>query len=425
MKKKYTILILSLIATIIPVFVFGEEKPSINIENVSGDGGLEEWFMHAFTYLDVNIGSRAVSVVELGKALGGITALIYFGYLGWQMQTGEKEWAFTPFIRPIFLCIIIINWVEFTNLVKYPFEKLTEYPKTTFSLIEQSASAKRNEVNTKRQEFKDFYNGKTDEARRLFVTLSYEERNQSGIKTIITGTNINGTATIRPDVTFKGLEHYSGFLDGVKTGEWISETFSKIALILLRVCVYLIFFIQKIWIYILVLLGPITVAFSMLPGFDNGFNNWLSKFITVSLYTFVAYTIINLGQQLIVGGYEMEMSRMQAIMDNEDLKNNPLLIANYDIKKMMSNTMMPSIVSYIVTGIGVLMTPTIADTIVSAGSAGLMSKTRGGASKMAAGSRLAGGAIKSIGKTSAARGLAGIAQGLASRAVDGIKKLSK
>jgi hypothetical protein len=46
-------------------------------------------------------------------------------------------------------------------------------------------------------------------------------------------------------------------------------------------------------------------------------------------------------------------------------------------------------VAYIVTGIGVLMTPTIADTIVTAGGAGAMTKMKSAAGKMASSAKTA------------------------------------
>jgi hypothetical protein len=82
-----------------------------------------------------------------------------------------------------------------------------------------------------------------------------------------------------------------------KTQKWTAEVLEAISLTILRVCVYLIFFIQKIWAYVLITLGPIAVGMSLIPGFESSLQNWISKFININLYTFVAYTIINIGQQ--------------------------------------------------------------------------------------------------------------------------------
>jgi hypothetical protein len=67
----------------------------------------------------------------------------------------------------------------------------------------------------------------------------------------------------------------------------VADLIEAVALTILRVCTYLIFFIQKIWAYILITLGPIAVGISIIPGFESAMTNWVSKFINVNLYTFV------------------------------------------------------------------------------------------------------------------------------------------
>ena len=65
--------------------------------------------------------------------------------------------------------------------------------------------------------------------------------------------------------------------------------------------------------YILEVLGPIAIGIAMIPGFENSFNNWVSKYINVNLYTFITYTIINIGQQLIMSAYTMQINRLDTL----------------------------------------------------------------------------------------------------------------
>jgi hypothetical protein len=115
--------------------------------------------------------------------------------------------------------------------------------------------------------------------------------------------------------------------------------------------------------------------------------NWVSKFINVNLYTFVAYTIINIGQQLIISGYQMEIDRYDLLIQNGAIVDYNMLLVYIQSNGMIHTVLFPC-VAYIVTGIGVLMTPTIADTIVSAGGAGAMTKAK------AAGGKIAGATVK-------------------------------
>ena len=78
-------------------------------------------------------------------------------------------------------------------------------------------------------------------------------------------------------------------------------------------------------------------------------------------------------------------------------------------------------VAYIVTGIGVLMTPTIADTIVTAGGAGAMTKMKSAAGKMVSGVKTAVLAVKTGGASAVAAaaksGAAGSASGRVQQAM--------
>ena len=101
-----------------------------------------------------------------------------------------------------------------------------------------------------------------------------------------------------------------------KIQKTLSEIIEAVSLTIIRVCTYLIFFIQKIWSYVLIILGPIAIGISLIPGFENSFSNWVTKFINIHLYTFITYTIINIGQQLIMSGYQMELDRYALIIDS-------------------------------------------------------------------------------------------------------------
>jgi hypothetical protein len=39
----------------------------------------------------------------VGKAIGGLGALMYLGYMGWQMAAGDREWEITPMLKPILI----------------------------------------------------------------------------------------------------------------------------------------------------------------------------------------------------------------------------------------------------------------------------------------------------------------------------------
>ncbi|HAY3557033.1 TPA: hypothetical protein JSQ58_003744 [Elizabethkingia meningoseptica] len=379
MKTKYFTAFICLIAVLAPMFMFGQTNTNYNqlLQFLKGDGAFEKWFMEVFTKLDTQINDNATSASFLGRSIGGFGALCYLGYLGWQMAAGDRQWEITPMLRPIFIGFMLTNWVYFTQMIKYPFEKLAEPSQSIFQDIEKQV----NDVRVKRFE-------KQNQLLEALIKKKAEEDAKSE--------TIDKMGEKSDSSWFDLSDQFDKLIAPIKEFQirmnfemqkLVADLIEAVALTILRVCTYLVFFIQKIWVYILITLGPIAVGISIIPGFESAMTNWVSKFINVNLYTFVAYTIINIGQQLIISGYQMEIDRYDLLIQNGAIVDYNMLLVYIQSNGMIHTVLFPC-VAYIVTGIGVLMTPTIADTIVSAGGAGAMTKAK------AAGGKIAGATVK-------------------------------
>ena len=325
-----------------------------------GNGAFEEWFMEIFVNLDSSVETTAFFAAQLGLAIGVLGGLIYFSVIGFRMLSGSAEWDVEPMIKPTIILIILTNWYPFTQMIEYPFNKLSEMPSGYFKELERDAEAKRELRYTKQMQVLD-------------ATIKFRSQVQTEINRM-TLPNA-GTVQLGADV-FDFF--YNAAADNLeRLNYWGQKLLGEL------LGVYLTFFIQKIWTYILIVLGPIAVGMSLIPGFESSFNNWVAKFININLYTFIAYTIINLGQKIIMAGYEMDIKRLSAIVDAQGNVINYGLLMNYTTYSGMLNSVVFPCVGYVVTGIAVLMTPSIADAIVSAGGAGVMTKAHKDAAKMA------------------------------------------
>ena len=355
--------------------MIGPQLPPITFEQgaqmskyMKGSGDFEDWFMEGFTKLDTFIETLAKRGGKLGGVIGTLGALIYFSVIGYRMQSGSAEWDVEPMIKPTIILIILTNWVPFTQMIEYPFSQLSEMPKSVFKEIEKETKTKREIRYTKQLQV-------------LNANIKFKAEIESKVnfytKAII---GQGAMAVVENELISPMLDELERLNYGLQ--KVIGETIETICLMILRVGVYLIFFIQKIWIYVLIVLGPIGVGMSLIPGFESSLTNWIAKFINVNLYTFIAYTIINIGQQIIMAGYEMDISRLSAIVNNKGEVINYHLLLDYSTYGGMINSVIFPCVGYLVTGIAVLMTPTIADAIISAGGAGVMTKAHRAAAKV-------------------------------------------
>ncbi|MPT32509.1 MAG: hypothetical protein E2600_12780 [Chryseobacterium sp.] len=390
MNKKLT---LCLLAILLPVITFAQTDGDYSnlLQFLKGDGAFEKWFMEVFTKLDTSIQDNAAGSALVGRAIGGLGALMYLGYMGWQMAAGDREWEITPMLKPILIGFTLVYWTGFVNMLQAPFEAIAEPGIAIFSDIESEVNDLRVQRFKKQQQLLD-----------AVIKLNAEEDAKQEV--------INNSSKDADDSWFDISDGIDKLLQPIK--EWqirmqfqmqklVAEVIEFVCLSTLRICVYLIFFIQKIWAYILIILGPIAVGMALVPGFENSLYSWVSKFININLYTFVAYTIINIGQQLIASGYTMEIERYDTLLTNGTVTNLDALMVYVSNSGMIYNQLF-TCVAYIVTGIGVLMTPTIADSIVSAGGAGAMTKMKNAAGKVASSAKTAGMTVKTGGAAAAA-----------------------
>ncbi len=386
----------------LPIMGFAQTDSDYSnlLQFLKGDGAFEKWFMEVFTKLDNSVQDSAQGSALVGRAIGGLGALMYLGYMGWQMAAGDREWEITPMLKPILIGFTLIYWMGFVNMLQAPFEALAEPGIAIFSDIESEVNDLRIERFKKQQQLLN-----------AVIRLNAEEDAKQEV--------INNTSEDADDSWYDISEGIDKLLQPIK--EWqirmefqlqklVAEVIEFICLSILRICVYLIFFIQKIWAYILIILGPIAVGMSLIPGFENSLYSWVSKFININLYTFVAYTIINIGQQLIASGYTMEIERYDTLLTNGTITNLDALMVYVSNSGMIYNQLF-TCVAYIVTGIGVLMTPTIADTIVTAGGAGAMTKMKSAAGRIASGAKTAVLAVKTGGASAVKSAAAASASG--------------
>ena len=405
-----------LLAILFPIMGFAQTDSDYSnlLQFLKGDGAFEKWFMEVFTKLDNSVQNSAAGSALVGKAIGGLGALMYLGYMGWQMAAGDREWEITPMLKPILIGFTLVYWSGFVSLIQAPFEAIAEPGISIFSEIESEVNDLRVERFKKQQQLLD-----------AVIKLKAEEDAKQEV--------IENTTEDADDSWYDISEGLDKLIQPIK--EWsirmefqmqklVAELIEFVCLSILRVCVYLIFFIQKIWAYILIILGPIAVGMALIPGFENSLYSWVSKFININLYTFVAYTIINIGQQLIASGYEMEIERYDTLLSNGTITNLDALMVYVSNSGMIYNQLF-TCVAYVVTGIGVLMTPTIADSIVSAGGAGAMTKMKSAAGKMAGSAKTAILAAKTGGASVAAATAKNAAAGSASGRVQGAMKNGK
>ncbi|MCU7559134.1 hypothetical protein N4T42_02300 [Riemerella anatipestifer] len=384
--NKYLSFIGILVFILFPNLVFGADGNG-TLEFLKGDGAIEQWFLKAFANVEFEAQSHISSAAALGRAIGGFGALIYMGYLGWEMQEGQRPWSVTPMIKPVIIGLILANWPSFTYLIKAPFDVLAKPSISMFNEIEDQA----NLLRKKRYELQQKAIDKAMEIQAENEKKKAEANAQATEKKDFIDRVIDGVSdsvSEKWDNLTTQIEKWT-LKTQASLQTLLAELIEAIALIILRVCVYGVFGFQKIWSIMLMILGPIAVGISLIPGFDGALQSWIAKFININLFTFISFQAMSVGNLLITSGYKMEIERYETILKGSE-DQITAAVGMFTEGSGFINVITFTVVSYIVTGVLVSMTPIIADSIVSAGGAGVANAAKNGLSSMREGAKSAG-----------------------------------
>ena len=91
-----------------------------------------------------------------------------------------------------------------------------------------------------------------------------------------------------------------------------------VAVTIFQVCTYIIFFLQAIFGSILIILGPLSFAFSILPGYRDAYLNWIARFISVGLYSVIGYLVLNMAIEVVRLGILQELAALNQVKDDPE-----------------------------------------------------------------------------------------------------------
>jgi len=143
----------------------------------------------------------------------------------------------------------------------------------------------------------------------------------------------------------------------------ISQILELAGLWILRLAVYGLFSIQIIYSGILIMLGPFSVAASILPMFRDSLSTWISRFISVNLYVGIAYIVMFTGGILQQFAMEQEINKYAELVTRTGTA-----VSMEKLLHLMSNGI-PSfgtvLVSFLISAMTMATVPSISTWIVS------------------------------------------------------------
>jgi len=276
-----------------------------SLQFMQGDGVYESGMMTILAGLKEAIWSNFGAFIGDAQALAAIFMVIFFAIKSYEMMVGDKQLEIMPLLRPFGLVMIIIWWSAFTHVVAYPTQVIESQTNQMFESEQSNVDALRFQRAGLMIAMADSlisYQAQTQVAEKESDTW-YGQAWDSVTSTIKEGIS----SVVSPLLELKNrLEVGMQLL--------FTDLLELMSIWILRIAVYVIFMIQIIYSSILVILGPFSVAASILPAFRDSFSTWIARFISVNLYSGIGYLIMYLCALMQEYALTSEISRYQSLV---------------------------------------------------------------------------------------------------------------
>lgn len=342
------------------------------VDWAQGGNIFEDWFMKEFlTQWKAIVWSEFGTFINMAKVIAGLMTLLHFASKAYEMMADGKKLEIMPLLRPFGLCMIIIYWGSFIEIVSFPTNLIAQA-----TAAKQEAQQKKvNNLRYVRAEYQyAFVNALYDSAAETEVAADQSKSFLEDPLGTMGRAIKNSVSSVVSDVIALKTKLEIGLQLALTQGLELT------ALWILRVAVYTLFAIQIIYTGILIMLGPFSVALSVIPMFKDSFATWIARFISVNLYLGIAFII------MFVGGVLQEFAMQSEINKYAELVTKTGNIVSMEkLLYLKSNGIMSFgvvIVSFLLSAITMFTVPSISTWIVSTSGATSAVSTMGRAGSM-------------------------------------------
>ncbi len=355
-----------------------------SLEFLQGDGVYENGMMTFLGGLKQSIWAHFGLFITDAQALAAIFMIIFFAIKSYEMMAGDKKMEIMPLLRPFGLAMVIIWWGAFVKVVAFP----TDLVQTQTDQMYESEQANVDGLRFQRANLMlavanslITYQAQTEVAEKESDTW-YGQAWDSVTSTIKQGIS---------DVVSPLLELKNRLTVGMQL--LFTQLLELLGIWILRIAVYIIFMIQIIYSSILIILGPFSVAASILPAFRDSFSTWIARFVSVNLYSGIGYLIMYLCALMQEYAMQSEISRYQVLVGQNGTSADLEKLAWFAGNGILSFGTV--IVVFLIGAICMFTVPSISTWIISTSgiSSATSSASRGAATVFAVGRRISGSFI--------------------------------
>jgi hypothetical protein len=257
--------------------------------------------------------------VTTAKEVAAAFSLVYLSIRAYAMIIGEGRFEIMQLFRPFVITMVIVNFSLFATLAGYPAQAAGNAAKTSFeakaSLLEEKMEEK---VTLNDRLFKTLME-QTNEIAKLYDPGGGESSNWMDIASL-------GTRQLLSDLTAT-ITVYEQMI-WVKLSLWIQNLIMWVVVGVFKGVCYCIFFIQLILLHILLVLGPLSFAFSIAGAFRDSWVTWTARYISVSFFHTIGFMILNISTAIITYGLQQEIDRLNFVLSLSNAQEQFIAVAS-------------------------------------------------------------------------------------------------
>ncbi|MGE9310882.1 hypothetical protein ACLOAU_04530 [Niabella sp. CJ426] len=253
-------------------------------------------------------------IAGVARSIAALLSLIYLSVRAYAMIVGEGKLEVMQLFRPFIITMVIINFGLYASLVNTPGKAAGNSAKTQFQanaiatqeLYEQKVKLVDNLF--------DVVLENTNEIRKLYYDADGDNSTWSDVKNFASLGTREALLNMQASITVYEK------LFWIKISIWLQNFIMWIVMGIFKGVCYCIFFIELILLHILLILGPISFAFSIAGAFKDSWVTWTARYISVTFYTCIGFIVLNIAIAIIMYGLHQEVNRLEQIIALKDYK---------------------------------------------------------------------------------------------------------
>lgn len=257
------------------------------------------------------------SMISFSSGLGICFALCVGSYECWMMMLGRRGMDVMKIARIVAFAIclnpVVLNRGIF-RLLDYPCNLLEKQTKAMAADANKEVAALELAVAKKQQEYVDSL--RSQQAKQEEQKAAQDAATEDGLLDKIQHSVENIGNSI------KNYAQQAAVLVETKISEWANDIIRFIGEIIFQMTYYGMLLGQRIFLSVLKIFCPLSFALSIVPPWRNAWSQWISKYLTVSLWGFLVYLIVYYVDFLIMYYLKSDLAAYNSLLHNAANWNN-------------------------------------------------------------------------------------------------------